>query len=309
MNNINEHATWMEITLTVPADQVENCEVILFEETGRGTYKLESETDSHDRQQIRGFLPRDGAFRLRFIRLKNRIAAHFCFFPEEPAPGWDLRLIHSENWQENWKRNFKPLKITPSLVICPTWEEYQPKGREKVLRLDPGQAFGTGGHASTRLCLKILENLSGEAGSFRQTFNRVLDVGTGTGILALAAALFNARSVLAIDTDPLAVEAARLQVAINGFDSIIRVEEGGPDSIQGEFSLVLANLTLVDLLPLAEVLGHLLAPGGLLVLSGILNSQAKELIRACVRHQLTFQCLYLDEEWAAVLFLKQAGIH
>jgi ribosomal protein L11 methyltransferase len=304
MNSINKYAAWMEITLTVPADQVENCEVILFEETGRGTYKVEPETELSDRQRIKGFLPRDKAFRRRLIRLKNRIVAHFIFFPEEPVPGWELRLIPAENWQENWKRNFKPQKITPSLVICPTWEEYQPKGREKVLRLDPGQAFGTGGHASTRLCLKILENLSEGAGSFRQTFNRVLDVGTGTGILALAAALFNARSVLAIDTDPLAVAAARLHVAINGFDSIIRVEEGGPDSIQGPFSLVLANLTLVDLLPLAEVLGNLLAPGGLLVLSGILNSQVKELIRACVRRQLTFQCLYLDEEWAAALFLK-----
>lgn len=298
------YSAWMEITLTVPADQAENCSVILFEETGRGTYKVDLETDPPGPQRIRGFLPRDEAFRRQFIRLKNRIAAHFFFFPDEPAPDWELRLIPAENWQENWKRNFKPLKITPSLVVCPTWEDYRPAGREKVLRLDPGQAFGTGGHASTRLCLKILESLSEETGSFQQTFNRVLDVGTGTGILALAAALFNARSVLAIDSDPLAVEAARLHVAINGFDSIIRVEEGRPDSIQGQFSLVLANLTLVDLLPLAGVLRNLLAPGGLLVISGILNSQAKELIRACVRRQLTFQCLYLDEEWAAALFLK-----
>jgi ribosomal protein L11 methyltransferase len=304
MMDTDKYAAWMEITLTVPADQAENCSVILFEETGLGTSIEEPEADPLGRQRIRGFLPRGEAFRRQFIRLKDRIAAHFHFFPDEPAPYWELRQIPAENWQENWKRNFRPLKITSSLVICPTWEEYRPVGREKVLRLDPGQAFGTGGHASTRLCLKILENLSEETGPIRQTFNRVLDVGTGTGILALAAALFNARSVLAIDTDPLAVAAARLHVTINGFDSIIRVEEGGPDSIQGGFSLVLANLTLADLLPLAGVLRNLLAPGGLLVLSGILNTQAKELIRSFVRRRLAFQCLYPDEEWAAALFLK-----
>ena len=130
----------MEITLTVPANQVENCEVILFEETGRGTYKLEPETGPlQDRQQIRGFLPRDEAFRRRFIRLKNRIAAHFCFFPEEPAPGWELRLIPAENWQENWKRNFKPLKITPTLVICPTWRNTGQKEGRRSCDSIPGR--------------------------------------------------------------------------------------------------------------------------------------------------------------------------
>ena len=219
-----------------------------------------------------------------------------------------MRLIPSENWQENWKRNFKPLKLSSTLVICPTWEEYRPEGREKVLRLDPGQAFGTGGHASTRLCLKVLEGLSEETDSLRQPLTRVLDVGTGTGILALAAALFNARSVLAIDSDPLAVAAARLHVAINGLESIIRVEEGTAESVRGVYSLILANLTLVDLLPLAGILRKLLSPGGVLVMSGILPSQAKELIRAFVLRRLNFQCLYLEEEWAGVLFSKRRSI-
>jgi ribosomal protein L11 methyltransferase len=133
-------------------------------------------------------------------------------------------------------------------------------------------------------------------------------VGTGTGILALAAALFNARSVLAIDSDPLAVAAARLHVSINGFESIIRVEEGTAETVQGVYSLVLANLTLADLLPLAGVLQSLLSPGGFLVLSGILPSQAKELIRTYALRKLTFHCLYLEEEWAGLLFSKEPGV-
>ena len=305
MNRFNEHSAWMEITLTIPEVLAEDCSVILFEETGRGTYQVDPETDSDGPQRNRGFIPRDEAFRRQFIRLKKRIASYFSFFPEVPSPCWELRLIPSENWQDNWKRNFKPLKLSPTLVICPTWEEYRPEGREKVLRLDPGQAFGTGGHASTRLCLKVLEDLSEETDPLRQPLTRVLDVGTGTGILALAAALFNARSVLAIDSDPLAVAAARLHVSINGFESIIRVEEGTAESIQGVYSLILANLTLADLLPLAGVLQSLLSPGGFLVLSGILHSQAKELIRAFVLRRLTFHCLYLEEEWAGVLFSRE----
>jgi ribosomal protein L11 methyltransferase len=309
MQSSNEYSAWMEITLTIPAVLVEDCSVILFEETGRGTYKVDPETDLDGPQRVRGFLPRDEAFRRQIIRLKKRIASYFSFFPEVRSPFWELRLIPSENWQDNWKRNFKPLKLSPTLVICPTWEEYRPVGREKVLRLDPGQAFGTGGHASTRLCLKVLESLGEETDLPRHPLTRVLDVGTGTGILALAAALFNARSVMAIDSDPLAVAAARLHVAINGFESIIRVEEGTAESIQGGFSLILANLTLADLLPLAGVLRSLLSPGGFLVLSGILHSQAKELIRAFVLRRLTFQCLYLEEEWAGVLFSKEPGAY
>jgi ribosomal protein L11 methyltransferase len=301
---MKDYSGWMEITLTVPAQQAEECSVILFEETGRGSYGLDTEADPRSLQRIRGYLPRDEAFRHQLIRLRKRIAAHFSFFPEAPPPSWELRLIPSENWQENWKRRFKPLKISSTLVICPTWEEYRPEGGEKVLRLDPGQAFGTGGHASTRLCLRVLETLSGENDPLRNPLTRVLDVGTGTGILALAAALFNARSVLAIDSDPLAVAAARLHVSINGFDSIIRVEEGTVESLHGAFSLIMANLTLADLLPLTGVFPNLLAPQGVLVLSGILQSQAKEMIRACVLQKLTFQCLFLDEEWACTLFSK-----
>ncbi len=307
MNSKNEVSAWMEVTLTVPAVLAEDCSVILFEETGRGAYQVDPETDSDGPQRIRGFIPRDEAFRRQLIRLKKRVASFLSFFPEVSSPCWELRLIPSENWQDNWKRNFKPLKLSPRLVVCPTWEEYRPEGSEKVLRLDPGQAFGTGGHASTRLCLKVLEGLSQETDSPRQPLNRVLDVGTGTGILALAAALFHARSVLAVDSDPLAVAAARLHVSINGFESIIRVEEGTAETVQGVYSLILANLTLADLLPLAEVLRRLLSPGGFLILSGILPSQAKEVIRTYVLRKLTFHCLYLEEEWAALLFSKEPG--
>ena len=140
---------------------------------------------------------------------------------------------------------------------------YRPEAGETVLYLDPGQAFGTGGHASTRLCLEILEDLGAEGEVSGEPFRAVLDVGTGTGILALVAALFKAGSVLAIDTDPLAMEAAREHAEINRLKCIVRVQQGGPETITGTFSLILANLTREDLLTLAGRLKIILAPGGL----------------------------------------------
>ena len=171
-----------------------------------------------------------------------------------------------------------------------------------VLRLDPGQAFGTGGHVSTRLCLKAMESLAEDPNMPDLLFSRVLDVGTGSGILALTAACFQARSVLAIDNDPLAVEAARDHVKINKMEDRILVELATPETVSGPFSLILANLTLNDLIPLAGIFKKLLSPNGVLVTSGILGAQARTLIRAFARAKMPLQRLVLEEEWACVIF-------
>jgi ribosomal protein L11 methyltransferase len=294
---------WLEITLAVSPELAEGCSAALLEETGRGTYQLDPEEEG-GLPLIRGFLAQDESSRSRLVRLKKRIETLFSFFPELRSPLWELKLIPSENWQENWKRNFKPFRPCSGLVICPTWETFQAEEGEKILRLDPGQAFGTGGHATTHLCLKAMEFLKGESVFPEDPFERVLDVGTGTGILALVAAFFGARSVLAIDLDPLAVESARRHVELNDLSAIVRVEAGGPEVVSGTFTLVLANLTRDDLLPLAGPLKRLLAPGGLLILSGILETQSREVIRAYLRQKLEFQRLALEGEWGCALFEK-----
>jgi ribosomal protein L11 methyltransferase len=150
-----------------------------------------------------------------------------------------------------------------------------------------------------------MDVLKGACGA--DPFERVLDVGTGTGILALVAAFLGARSVLAIDLDPLAVESARRHVELNDRAAIVRVEEGGPESVSGTFTLVLANLTRDDLLSLAGVLKSLLAPGGFLVLSGFLETQSREVLRTYVRRRLYFQGLALEGEWACALLRNGPG--
>ena len=293
--------SWIEISLTVSPQLCETCSSIIFEETGQGSFTEEGPEEGQGPSRLKAYLPKDESFRNNLVKLKNRIALLYYYFPDFPPPAWDLCQIFEENWQENWKHFFKPLRVSSKIIVCPTWETYEPKPDETVLRLDPGQAFGTGGHTSTRLCLKAMESLAEDPNLPDFLFSRVLDVGTGSGILALAAACFQARSVLAIDNDPLAVEAARDHVKINKMENRIQVELATPETVSGPFSLILANLTLNDLIPLAGIFKKLLSPNGILVTSGILGTQARTLIRAYAREKIPLQHLVLEEEWACVI--------
>jgi ribosomal protein L11 methyltransferase len=294
--------SWIEVTLTAPPELCEECGAIIFEETGQGSFSEEILAEASSASPLRAYIPRDAGFREKLVQLKKRLESLHSFFPELAPPSWDLRLVFEENWQENWKRFFRPLRVCSNLIVCPTWEDFDPREGEMVLRLDPGQAFGTGGHTSTRLCIKAIEALADEAASRDFLFSRILDVGTGSGILALVAALFQARSVLAIDNDPLAVEAARAHVRLNRMEAVIQVELAVPENVDGPFALILANLTLNDLLPLAAVFRRLLAPGGILVTSGVLATQARSLISTFMRSKLAFLGMDLEEEWACIRF-------
>ncbi len=294
--------SWIEINLTVSPELSEICGAIIFEEAGQGSFTEEKVGQDQGPSQIKAYLPKDESFRKNLINLRKRIATLYSYFPDFPHPDWNLRLIFEENWQENWKQYFKPLRVCSRIIICPTWEVYEPLPNETVLKLDPGQAFGTGGHTSTRLCLKALESLSEDTLSREFLFSRVLDVGTGSGILALVAASFQARSVLAIDNDPLAIEVAKAHVALNKMDTVIQVELATPETVEGLYSLILANLTLNDLISMAQVFKGLLSPKGVLVASGILDTQARSLISTFSRQKLALRRLNLEEEWACILF-------
>lgn len=294
--------SWIEINLTVSPQLSETCGSIIFEETGQGSFTEEGLEGDQGPARLRAYLPKNDSFRISLVKLKNRIARLYSYFPDFPPPVWSHCQIFEENWQESFKQFFKPLRVCSRIIVCPTWETFEPKPDERVLRLDPGQAFGTGGHVSTRLCLKAMESLAEDPGWSDFIFSRVLDIGTGSGILALAAACFQAQFVLAIDNDPLAVEAARNHVKINNLENRIKVDLATPETITGPFSLILANLTLKDLLPMAGILKKLVSPGGILVASGILITQARTLIRTFGREKIPLHYLILEEEWACVVF-------
>lgn len=294
--------SWIEINLTVSPQLSESCSSIIYEETGQGSFTEEGQEGIQGPSRLKAYLPKDDSFRDSLVKLKNQIARLYSYFPDFPPPVWNLCQIFDENWQESFKQFFKPLRVCSKIIICPTWETYDAQPDEMVLWLDPGQAFGTGGHVSTRLCLKTMESLAEDPNLSDFLFSRVLDVGTGSGILALTAACFRARSVLAIDNDPLAVEAAKAHVLLNKMEDRIQVELVTPENVSGPFSLILANLTSNDLIPMAGIFKKLLSSGGILITSGILGSQARDLIRAFGREKMPLQLLILEEEWACVVF-------
>ena len=214
-----------------------------------------------------------------------------------PRVAW--KILPAQDWGNRWKEHFHPFALTPGLVIAPTWEEYTAQPGEKVIVMDPGMAFGTGHHATTSMAAALLlETVAANAAT-------VLDVGCGTGILAMAAALSGAERVLAIDNDPLAVTAARENVARNGLDTTIDVSGEILSSLSGNFQIVIANIVYEVLLDLSRDLARLTAPGGALILSGILAGKQEESI---ARHFAGLSCLQTDQrrqdEWAALRLRK-----
>ena len=179
--------------------------------------------------------------------------------------------VADEDWVRLTQAQFAPVPITPSFWIVPTWHE-PPSGADRVIRLDPGLAFGTGSHPTTRMCLRWIAGHAQPA----QPWPRVLDYGCGSGILAIAAALHGAVEVEAVDIDPAAVQSSQDNARANG----VTLRCGLPDQASGTYPLVLANILATPLKLLAPLLCGHLPPAGHLVLAGILERQAQELTAA-----------------------------
>lgn len=180
----------------------------------------------------------------------------------------DVRPVAEQDWVRLTQSQFEPVEITPTFWIVPTWHE-PPAAAQQIIRLDPGLAFGTGTHPTTRMCLRW-------TAAHAPVGPRVLDYGCGSGILAIGAAKMGAADIVAVDIDPAAVESTILNAEANG----VRLQAGLPDAAQGEYDLVLANILATPLKVLAPLLCSHVRPGGQLVLAGILARQAEELTEA-----------------------------
>jgi len=217
--------------------------------------------------------PKDGWQRSRVIALfateaLAREAAALLeaqdFFAECRLLG--LADVPEQDWVRLTQSQFAPVEITPEFWIVPTWHEPPAQARQ-VIRLDPGLAFGTGTHPTTRMCLRWIATRASPVGK------RVLDYGCGSGILAIGAAKYGATDIDAVDIDPAAVESTELNAEANG----VRLQAGLPDASAGRYDIVLANILATPLKVLAPLLCAHVAPGGALVLAGILERQADEL--------------------------------
>ena len=201
--------------------------------------------------------------------------------------------IAEQNWAEAWKQYYKPLPIGEKLLIKPVWETWPDDGR-LVIEMDPGLAFGTGNHATTRMCLEMLEK-----GIF--TGADVIDVGCGSGILSIAAAKLGARSICAIDIDRLAVESTLANIQLNTLKQDVRVEQGDLLQVQHDKAdIVLANIIADVIIRLLDDLPSTLKPDGLLICSGIISTRKDDVLCALEQAGFTVQDLYADEDWVAI---------
>ncbi len=292
--------TWIEVRFLMPAGMQEEGGLFLTEFSGRGVI-IEEEGAPAGGVIVRAFFrPEEfGSWQQEQLQeYLRRLAGHDLL-----PLGLEMRQVAEEDWAEAWKAHFKTQKVTDRLVIRPPWEDYAPAAGEIVVTIYPGMAFGTGRHATTLLCLRALEEVWEQ--ELPETTNpwQVLDVGTGTGILALAAARLGA-AVLAIDVDPEAVAAALENVRLNNLEARILVEPTLLHTIRQQFALILANLTTLDLLHLADALTGRLLSGGALIISGFLEKDRPDLEARFLGLGLTEAEFLSRDDWGALILRR-----
>jgi len=222
---------------------------------------------------------------------------HLQAFGLRPIGELETRLVQEEDWADAWRAHFPVLRVGRRLVIRPTWREHVAADGDVVLALDPGMAFGTGLHPTTRLCLAALEELAGGRGVQGQ---RVLDVGSGSGILSVAAGLLGAESVIAVDPDPIAVESTRANAALNGLVAVIGARRSSIPTADPPFDLVLANLIASLLVDLSGGLRRSLVGGGYLIASGIFIDREAEVAQAFEGAGLRVVGRSVETDWVAL---------
>jgi ribosomal protein L11 methyltransferase len=300
---------WLEVTLTVGGEAAEAVADVLTRFAPEGVAieatRLEHSLDTGEARSVgellvRAYLPADEGLEARRAELEQALW-HLGQLLPLPAPAY--RPVAESDWAEAWKANFQPLRVGRRLMIVPAWLDPALSEGDIAIRLDPGMAFGTGTHPTTQLCLQAIER-------HLRPGQPVLDLGCGSGILSIAAARLGASAALALDIDPEAVRVAQENAALNGVAGEVRVAQGSlAEALSGDYGgewqgvpLVVANiLARVIVKLLGEGLGRLVSPGGLLVVSGILDSQAFEVIAALKAAGLQIAAHERQEEWVALI--------
>ncbi|MCS6831587.1 MAG: 50S ribosomal protein L11 methyltransferase [bacterium] len=280
---------WLELQIVVHPDSHEAV-AELCRQAGAQGVRLEADTVIAGLPVTEGLDPR-----------RERLMKQLLLLPEwglPPVQRVEERLRDDSEWADTWKQFFHPFRVGERVVIKPSWEDYTPQEKDVVIELDPGMAFGTGQHETTQLCLEFLEKLV-------QYGMKVVDVGTGSGILAIAAAKLGAACVWAGDNDPLAVLTAQRNVVRNGVERTVSVQQAEGCEDAPECDLLVANLTAEVILQLLPDFARCVRRGGWLVVSGIILERA-ERIRSALSRASWQAIQYCEQgEWCA--FAAQRG--
>ena len=302
---------WLELTVEAHPEAIESVSELLSQYAPGGV-AIEEPIELIDEGQeyrvlkgqpvkVHGYLPVDGTE----DDARQRIAEglwHLSSLGAHFVSELQTRIVNEEDWANAWKDYFHVTHIGQRLVIRPSWREYAPRQGEVVLELDPGMAFGTGLHPTTRMCLEQVEQST-------QPGMRVIDVGTGSGILALAAAKLGAQSVYCIDNSSVAVESATANAAVNGLSERIQVvlgvlDEAEAERMAGQFDLVLANIIARVIGSIAPQVARVMASGALLIASGIIEERRHEAEQPLLDAGLKLVERVMIDDWVTLVMTK-----
>lgn len=300
---------WIEILVTIPVSQVDKASDVCTMVVPYGFYiedysELEKDAleiahiDLIDEELIEK--PRDKAIIHIYIDPESNYndAVEFLnyrFNAENLDFNIDTKSISEEDWANNWKKYFKPTEIGEKLLILPEWEQ-KPDTDRKILTIDPGAAFGTGTHSTTKLCLGAIEK-------YIKTDDKVLDIGTGSGILSIASLLMGAKSALGVDIDALAVKTATENGAKNGFyEPEYKMVCGDlADKVEGKYDVCIANIVADVIIRLCDSVTDFIVPKGLFITSGIIDTRLDDVVKKLKETNFEIMETYEEKGWVCMV--------
>jgi len=284
-----KHPGWIEISVEVHPVAQEAVSAFLFDLGCQGVVLGET-----GKPFLKGYLPMTE----RFEELRSRVEFFLRHledsFPEAAPSSLHFSEVRDEDWSLTWRRHFRVERITERLTVVPVWKPVPQAPGVVVIRMDPGPAFGTGAHSTTRMCLESIEDCH-PPGVWT-----LLDVGTGSGILAIYAAKLGARTILAVDTDPEALRWAQRNIELNHCSAFIDLSSKSVGELEGVFSILVANLTRDALLELLPDFQRLLEKDGTVILSGLLQEQVQEVKKPIELLGFKMIQVITQAEWACI---------
>jgi len=304
---------WIEVTIITSSEAVEAVSAMLYKTGVEGVsildpldlifrrdhttdwdYFDETIIDTNSGVVIKGYYKKDEKFEEHLEEIKIGVNNLPKFGLEKGAGTVTAEKVNEEDWENNWKKYYKPIKVGEKIVIKPIWEKYNKNPDEIIVELDPGMAFGTGSHETTRMCIKALErHVNGSS--------TVFDIGTGSGILAITAAKLGAKKTIGVDLDPVAVDSAKLNVSYNDISNIEILYGDLLEVVKGKADIVIANIMADIIMFLTQQVKAFIVEGGYFISSGIILSKKDEVINKLTECGFKIEEINIEGEWVCIV--------
>lgn len=304
---------WIEVTIITSSEAVEPVSGILYNTGVQGVsiqdskdvefkkkhpgdwdYFDEKLLDIKDGAVIKGYYKEDENFKSYIECIKEGINNLESFGVDKGQGLVLVNKVNEEDWENNWKKYYKPTKVGEKIVVKPIWEQYKPQEDEIIVELDPGMAFGTGTHETTRMCIKALEK-------YVHKDSIIFDIGTGSGILSISAAKLEAQKVLGVDLDAVAVDSAKKNVEFNNLKNIDILHGNLMEVVDGKADIIVANIIADIIMLLTKDVKQFLKKGGYFISSGILLERKDEVVKTLEVNGFDIKEINTDGEWCCIV--------